>query len=111
MENLSSIRNLAEKYGLTFRTLRFWEEKGLVKPISHDGCRRFYTNAEDAHVGELVQLKTCRFSLNTMRSWRGASASAKRKLLESQRELNSAEMKDLATAQKKISALLSGLDD
>ncbi|MFK7975220.1 MAG: MerR family DNA-binding transcriptional regulator, partial [Halioglobus sp.] len=41
-EKTYSISELAQTFGITTRTIRFYEEKGLIHP-SRDGQRRIYT--------------------------------------------------------------------
>jgi DNA-binding transcriptional MerR regulator len=45
MTTVHSIRDLAEEFGVTTRTLRFYEEKGLLNPTRHKQTRS-YTNAD-----------------------------------------------------------------
>ena len=40
-----SISNLAAEFGVTTRTIRFYEEKGLLQP-RRDGTRRIYSPAD-----------------------------------------------------------------
>lgn len=48
------IAEIAAAFGLTFRTLRFWEQKGLIKP-RRAGTRRIY-NLEQYRRVEQVKL-------------------------------------------------------
>lgn len=111
MENLASIGDLASRFKLTPRTLRFWEEKGLVKPVPTDSNRRHYTNSEVKHVADLVRLKVCHFSLHNMKFWRGAGPSMKRRLLEQQREANHRAIAELNAAQLEVSKMLVELSE
>lgn len=106
MENLATIGELAGKYDLTHRTVRFWEQKGLVRPVPTDSHRRHYTQSEVTYVGELVRLKKCLFSLHSMKFWRGAGLSVKRKLLEQQRAENNRKISELHQAQDEVSKML-----
>lgn len=45
MTTVHSIRDLAEEFGVTTRTLRFYEEKGLLNPARHKQTRS-YSNAD-----------------------------------------------------------------
>ena len=42
---LLTISEMAERFGVTMRTLRFYEEKGLIAP-TRIGSRRFYSKVE-----------------------------------------------------------------
>ncbi len=45
MSKQYSIRDLADEFGVTTRTLRFYEEKGLLRP-KRDNQSRFYSAAD-----------------------------------------------------------------
>jgi DNA-binding transcriptional MerR regulator len=110
MDKLPSISDLAETFGLSMRTLRFWEQKGLVKPVARESNRRVYTQVEAAHVGVLVRLRKCLFPLDTMKEWRGASDEVKRKLLLQQFSDNAKSIADLTVAQIEIEKMIDELD-
>ena len=42
-----TIRQMAEKYGVTYRTLRFYEQKGILAP-RRNGAVRLYSPKEEA---------------------------------------------------------------
>jgi DNA-binding transcriptional MerR regulator len=53
------IGEVAERTGVTQRTLRFYEEKGLLNPPSRmDGGFRLYTEADVQRVAEIKRLQT-----------------------------------------------------
>ncbi|MBA2935129.1 MerR family transcriptional regulator [Sphingomonas sp. CGMCC 1.13654] len=62
METLE-IGEVAERTGLSHRALRFYEARGLVKPLRVAGERRVYGPAELARLNAVVALKRAGFSL------------------------------------------------
>lgn len=57
------IGEVAEATGLTARALRFYEARGLVKPLRTAGGRRIYGSGELARLNAAVALKHAGFSL------------------------------------------------
>lgn len=51
-----SISELAREFGITTRTIRFYEEKGLVQP-GRDGQRRIYTAADRVRIKLILRGK------------------------------------------------------
>lgn len=48
--------------GISARSLRFYEEKGLISPI-REGCRRFYTQTDLARIRKIIAWKKRGFTL------------------------------------------------
>lgn len=57
------IADVARRTGLTARALRFYEARGLVKPLRSASGRRFYGPAELARVHQIVTLKRAGLTL------------------------------------------------
>lgn len=57
-----SIGNLAEEFGVTTRTIRFYEEKGLLKP-QRQGTRRIYSPADRTRLRLILRGKRLGLSL------------------------------------------------
>jgi len=57
-----SISDLAEEFGVTTRTIRFYEEKGLLNP-TRDGQRRIYGPADRTRLRLILRGKRLGFSL------------------------------------------------
>lgn len=57
-----SIRNLAAEFGVTTRTLRFYEEKGLLRP-QREGQTRIYDSADRTRLRLILRGKRLGFSL------------------------------------------------
>jgi DNA-binding transcriptional MerR regulator len=51
-----TISELAKEFGVTTRTIRFYEEKGLVTPL-REGQKRLYTNADRVRIKLILRGK------------------------------------------------------
>lgn len=60
---MTTIRQMCETYNVTPRTLRFYEQRGLLSPIRH-GNRREFTDACKKRVELILRLKGFGFSLD-----------------------------------------------
>jgi len=58
-----SIRDLAEEFKVTTRTLRFYEEKGLLSPARHKQSR-LYNGADRARLKLILRGKRVGFTLD-----------------------------------------------
>ena len=63
MEEVLDIGEVARLTGLTPRGLRFYEARGLVRPLRTDGGRRIYGAGELARLNAVVALKRAGFPL------------------------------------------------
>ena len=61
-----SIRDLTREFGVSARTLRFYEEKGLLEPGRH-GQDRLYTRRDRARLKYVLMGKRVGFSLQEVR--------------------------------------------
>ena len=57
-----TIGQLAREFGLTLRTLRFYEDRGLISP-SREGSTRIYTHRDRARLAMIVKAKALGFTL------------------------------------------------
>lgn len=62
MSSQYSIRELSQEFNVTTRTLRFYEEKGLLSPI-RSGQNRAYSGADRARLILILRGKTLGLSL------------------------------------------------
>ncbi|MDE2362444.1 MAG: MerR family transcriptional regulator [Hyphomicrobiales bacterium] len=62
IERLFSIGDMARTYKVTLRALRFYEDRGLIKPIRH-GVSRFYDAATRARFETILRGKKLGFTL------------------------------------------------
>ena len=63
---LYSISEMAEMFDVTLRTLRFYEEKGLLNPVRR-GSRRFYREQEVGRMRVILQAKRIGLTLVEIR--------------------------------------------
>ena len=56
MGDLFSIGDLSKEFGVTTRTIRFYEEKGLVTPL-REGQKRLYTGADRVRIKLILRGK------------------------------------------------------
>ncbi|MCC2113902.1 MAG: MerR family DNA-binding transcriptional regulator, partial [Hyphomicrobiales bacterium] len=61
-----TIGDLAREFGTTLRTLRFYEDKGLLHP-KRDGQQRLYSRRDRARLNLILRGKRVGFSLNEIR--------------------------------------------
>ncbi len=65
-EQTMTIREMCEKFGVTPRTLRFYESKELLTPI-RDGQKRLFTKRDRARLALILRGKRFGFSLEDIR--------------------------------------------
>ena len=64
--DIFTIRDLVREFGVSARTLRFYEEKGLLDPTRR-GEQRLYTRRDRARLAYVLAGKTVGFSLEEVR--------------------------------------------
>ena len=62
-----TISEMAVLYGITFRTLRFYEDRGLLSPLRF-GTSRIYTKRDCIRVELILKGKKLGFTLGELRS-------------------------------------------
>ena len=68
MSRLVQIGQVAERTGLSLRTIRFYEESGLVVPTARsEGGFRLYSDDDVARLEVIKRMKPLGFSLDEMR--------------------------------------------
>ena len=63
MKKTYSIRDLASEFGITTRTIRFYEEKGYLKP-AREGTRRIYGSPDRTSLRLILRGKRLGLSLD-----------------------------------------------
>jgi DNA-binding transcriptional MerR regulator len=63
MTQTYTISNLAQEFGITTRTIRFYEEKGYISP-KRNGTRRIYSTADRTSLRLLLRGKRLGLSLD-----------------------------------------------
>ena len=62
-----TIREMCDRFGVTARTLRFYEASGLMAPL-RNGTRRHYTPADCARLSLILRAKRLGFTLDDSRA-------------------------------------------
>jgi DNA-binding transcriptional MerR regulator len=65
-EDYIRIGEMAKKYGITLRTLRFYEDKGLISP-KRDGATRLYSRRDNARLKLILLGRKVGFSLRDVK--------------------------------------------
>jgi len=66
MDDFVRIGEMAKQYGVTLRTLRFYEDKGLLNP-KRDGATRLYTRRDRARLKLILLGRKVGFSLREVK--------------------------------------------
>lgn len=107
-----SISDLAEEFGVTTRTIRFYEEKGLLKP-QRQGTRRIYSPADRTRLRLILRGKRLGLSLEEsaeiIRMY--GSPGNNRRQLETLLGRIRERRDDLLRQQRDLQALLQELED
>jgi MerR family transcriptional regulator, repressor of the yfmOP operon len=61
---LLTVRDAAERLGVTPRTLKYYEERGLVTPSRSEGRYRLYDEADLERFARILRLRAIGFSLH-----------------------------------------------
>ncbi len=62
--DLLTVRDAAERLGVTPRTLKYYEERGLVTPSRSEGRYRLYDEADLERFARILRLRAIGFSLH-----------------------------------------------
>ena len=71
-ENESTIGDVAREFGVTLRTLRFYEHRGLLQP-RREGMARFYSAADKGRLALILKGKQLGFTLTQIRAMLAAN--------------------------------------
>jgi MerR family transcriptional regulator, repressor of the yfmOP operon len=63
---LLTVRDAAERLGVTPRTLKYYEERGLVSPTRSEGRYRLYHEDDLKRFGRILRLRSLGFSLHSI---------------------------------------------
>jgi DNA-binding transcriptional MerR regulator len=61
-----TVRDAAERLDVTPRTLKYYEEKGLISPDRSDGRYRLYTEQDLEKFARILRMRSLGFSLQTI---------------------------------------------
>jgi MerR family transcriptional regulator, repressor of the yfmOP operon len=77
-EEVMSIGDLAKEYGLTTRTLRYWEEVGIIESVERlGGAMRGYTDYYVRRIKFILKLKELGLTIKEMQDLYAAYGDAK----------------------------------
>ena len=99
MEDVLDIGEVARRTGLTLRGLRFYEARGLVKPLRTEGGRRIYGAGELARLNAVVALKRAGFSLAQIGAMLGPGRVDLARLVSAQLEALDARQAEITQAR------------
>ncbi|MBO6758761.1 MAG: MerR family transcriptional regulator [Roseibium sp.] len=113
-----AISEMSELFGVTLRTLRFYEEKGLLNPTRR-GARRFYATRDISRMRIILQAKKIGLTLAEVRrvislvesdTPRSDQLNEIRALCESQQEMLMEQKVLLDEQVAEVSGILSAFD-
>lgn len=65
LASMLTIGDMARRYGLTLRALRFYEDRGLINPLRH-GTTRFYDDAACRRIEVILRGKHLGYTLTSI---------------------------------------------
>ncbi|GGE86437.1 MerR family transcriptional regulator [Stappia taiwanensis] len=113
-----SIAEMSETFGVTLRALRFYEEKGLLRP-ERRGARRFYGARDIGRMRVILQAKRIGLTLIEIREvislvegkmGRAAQLQALREICARQEEILKEQQAQLSDQVQEMSGVLAALD-
>ncbi|QIK96537.1 MerR family transcriptional regulator [Sphingomonas sp. HDW15A] len=110
MAETLDIREVARRTGLTSRALRFYEARGLVKPLRTHSGRRVYGRGELEQVNRIVALKRAGLTLAQIASLTGDRRLDLGKLIDLQLEAVDAKRAELDEARSLLLSVKSRID-
>ncbi|MEE4218913.1 MAG: MerR family DNA-binding transcriptional regulator [Xanthomonadales bacterium] len=111
MKNSYTIRELASDFGVTTRTIRFYEEKGLLRPQRH-GQHRLYSAADRTKLRLILRGKRFGFSLDESAEiiLMYGSPGNNRKQLQTLLEKINIKRRELKERRRELNAMLREMD-
>ena len=112
LENLVTVTDLAHELGISARTLRFYEDKGLIAP-RRIGAARVYSHRERARMILILRGKELGFSLREIRDYLDLYDADPKHETQTRALLQQIGNRRLQLEQKRsaIEQALQGLDD
>lgn len=110
MENILDISEVVRQTGLTARALRFYEARGLVRPLRTGSGRRVYGAGELARLNAIVALKRAGFSLAAIGRMLGQSRTDLGRLVAAQLAEIDARADELAQSRMLLLSVQSRID-
>lgn len=110
MADVIDISEVARRTGLTLRALRFYEARGLVRPLRTAGGRRIYGRGELARLNAAVALKRAGFTLSQIAGLLGDRRVDLGRLVATQIAALDAQAAGLAEARALLLSVQSRID-
>ncbi len=110
-ERIYGIADLAEQHGVSQRTIRFYEDKGLMSP-QRVGTQRVYTEFDSKRLGLILRAKAIGTKLSDIKTFLelyGREGEGRVKQLEFVIEKTAAEIAKLEDKRAQIDATLAEL--
>lgn len=110
MEDGLDIAEVARRTGLSSRALRFYEARGLVRPLRTQSGRRLYGRGELDRLNQVVTLKRAGFTLVQIQRLLAGRPLDLGRLVAAQLDAFDAKACELEAAREHLHAILSRLD-
>ena len=110
MAELLDIAEVVRRTGLTSRALRFWEARGLLKPLRTASGRRFYGPDALERLHAVIALKRAGFSLGAIGGMLGNRRADLGRLVTAQLAELDTRARELADTRSLLSNILSRID-
>jgi DNA-binding transcriptional MerR regulator len=106
--HIYSIGDLSREFGVTLRTLRFYEDRGLIKP-KRSGLTRLYNEAARARVQEIIKATRLGFTLTEILALMGTDSGGKSKALKLSKSQITRQLAQLEEQKLEIEKAISQL--
>ena len=110
MEHALDIAEVVRRTGLTSRALRFYEARGLVKPLRTHSGRRLYAPGELERIAQVQALKRAGLTLSQIQRLAARRPLDLAELVDAQLEVIEAQARDLAEARALLLTVKSRID-
>ena len=110
MDEILDIAQVARRTGLSSRALRFYEARGLVKPLRTASGRRAYGPGELERINQVVALKRAGLTLAQIQRLGGRGSIDLGRLVEAQLEAIEARAAELADARALLLSVQSRIE-
>lgn len=110
METVLDIADVTRRTGLTSRALRFYEARGLLKPLRTHSGRRLYGPAELERLGQILALKKAGLTLAQIQRLGAGRALDLGRLVDAQLEAIAARSAELEAARALLLSVKSRID-
>lgn len=110
MDQPLDIRDVAKRTGLTSRALRFYEARGLLKPLRTYGGRRLYGRGELERIQQILALKRAGLSLAQIGKLTARGEMDLRSIVEAQLKVIEERKAELDEARSLLLSIKSRID-